>query len=144
VSDPPPRPPDRSFALPAEPQSVPDARHRIRALVEPFGLGATDVQAITLALSEVVTNSVKHAYSEEDDPPGPVHIKAWIEEDDVVLLVRDVGRGVSLLGARADAMGLKIVRSLTSHLDLHRVPGGGTEIVMTFERGSGGQIGFMA
>ena len=104
-----------------------------------------EVQAITLALSEVVTNSVKHAYeAAEGERAGPVQISAWIDERDVILLVRDVGRGPSLFGSRADGMGLRIVRSLTSEFDLHRVPGGGTEIVMTFDRGSDSQIGFMA
>jgi anti-sigma regulatory factor (Ser/Thr protein kinase) len=144
VSNPPPRPPDRSFDLPAEPESVPDARHRIRTLIERFGVGAADAQAITLALSEVVTNTVKHAYRPDDDPPGPVQIRAWIEDEDVVLLVRDVGRGPSLFAARSDGLGLRIVRSLTSDFDLHRVAGGGTEILMRFERGGGGHVEFMA
>lgn len=144
MTDPPPRPPDRSFDLPAEPSSVPDARHRVRGLIEQFGVGTMEAQAITLALSEVVTNSVKHAYESSDEHPGPVQISAWIDERDVILLVRDVGRGPSLFGSRTDGLGLRIVRSLTSDFDLHRVPGGGTEIVMTFDRGSDSQIGFMA
>jgi anti-sigma regulatory factor (Ser/Thr protein kinase) len=135
-------PPDRTFQLPARPESITAARHRIRQLVEGFGISPIEVQTITLALSEVVTNSVVHAYP--GDEPGPVEIRVWVEDDEVVLAVSDVGRGRSLFRGNAEGMGLRIVRSLASDVELHRVPGGGTEVVMTFSRRGSGSIGYTA
>jgi anti-sigma regulatory factor (Ser/Thr protein kinase) len=136
----PDEPPDRSFQLPAQPESITAARHRIRQLIEGFGVSALEVQTITLALSEVVTNSVVHAYP--GNAPGPVDIRAWIDDDEVVLAVSDVGRGRSLFRGNSDGMGLRIVRSLTSAVEVHRVAGGGTEVVMAFSRR--GSIGYTA
>ena len=53
--------------LPAEPESVPVARHRLARWLLETGEGGDDVFAIKLAVNEACANAVEHAYGPERD-----------------------------------------------------------------------------
>lgn len=121
--------------LPSIPDNVPVVRHAVRGMLE----GRETPEAITadvlLAVTEACTNVVQHAYAgREDGGPGEMEITAdWVEPDELVVVVRDRGRGFA---PRVDSpglgLGLPVIAALTRRLELQEPAGGGTEVVMAF------------
>ena len=95
--------------------------------------GVTDALLIDLALAvtEAVTNAVVHAFIERE--PGSVWTRIEAAPDELVVVVTDNGRGMQ---PRADSpglgLGLPTIASLTTAMDMHAPPGGGTVMTMTF------------
>ena len=95
--------------------------------------GGTDALLIDLALAvtEAVTNSVVHAFIDRE--PGIVRTRIQAAPDELVVVVTDNGRGMQ---PRADSpglgLGLPTIASLTTAMDMHAPPGGGTVVTMTF------------
>ncbi len=86
---------------------------------------------LALAVTEAVTNSVVHAFIDRE--PGIVRAHIQTAPDELVVVVTDNGRGMQ---PRADSpglgLGLPTIASLTTAMDMHTAPGGGTVITMTF------------
>ena len=82
----------RSFelTLPAQPESVPRARHAVQDFAEDCD---ADQVAVATAVSEAVSNAVVHAYR-EGPPPGEVRIRAFQESGELVVIVEDDGVGM--------------------------------------------------
>ena len=70
------------LTLPAQPESVPAARHFLRMMLLEWGLHEA-TETVELAASELLTNAVMHART-----PFEVTVVA---EDDVTVSVRDTG-----------------------------------------------------
>ena len=49
------------------------------------------VSEVRTAVSEAVTNAIVHAYAEES---GKVILRAWIDENAILIEVEDMGRGI--------------------------------------------------
>jgi serine/threonine-protein kinase RsbW len=119
------------WELPAEPNSVGAIRGGVREFAR--GHGASDAVLIDLALAvtEAVTNSVVHAFIDREAGIVCAHIRT--APDELVVVVTDNGRGMQ---PRADSpglgLGLPTIASLTTAMDMHTAPGGGTVITMTF------------
>ena len=123
--------PHAEWELPAEPATRrhdPQRRARLRPRAR-----RTDALLIDLALAvtEAVTNSVVHAFI--DRQPGIVRTRSRPAPDELVVVVTDNGRGMQ---PRADSpglgLGLPTIASLTTAMDMHAPPGGGTVVTMTF------------
>lgn len=84
---------DVALRLRADPTSIPEARHavdRLRGILEDAVL-----QDLRLMVSEVVTNSVRHAGLGERDP---IELRLSVDKERVRVEVRDAGPGFELPG----------------------------------------------
>jgi anti-sigma regulatory factor (Ser/Thr protein kinase) len=112
--------------------SVAEARAAVTAFAQSAGATADALAAVSLAVSEAVTNAVLHAYLDRDTP-GTVEVRAHSEDERVVVVVADEGRGML---PRTDSpglgLGLPLIAQMTQSLEVHDRPGGGTEIRMSF------------
>ncbi len=91
------------------------------------------VQDLAIAVSEVVTNAVMHAYPAEDEVGGTITVMATVNGDEVTVRVVDDGVG---LRPRSDSpgagLGLAIASSVARRMVVERPERGGTEVRMTF------------
>jgi anti-sigma regulatory factor (Ser/Thr protein kinase) len=121
-----------SCVWPAVAASVAEARNAVGAFAQSAGATGDALAAVSLAVSEAVTNAVLHAYLDRDEP-GPVEVRARCEAETVVVEVADEGRGML---PRTDSpglgLGLPLIAQMTESLEVHDRSGGGTEIRMAF------------
>src|SRR5215210_6881658 len=82
-----------SRVWPAVAASVAEARNAVTAFAEGAGATGDALAAVSLAVSEAVTNAVLHAYLDREKP-GTVEVRARTEPDQVVVVVADEGRGM--------------------------------------------------
>jgi serine phosphatase RsbU (regulator of sigma subunit)/anti-sigma regulatory factor (Ser/Thr protein kinase) len=109
--------------LPAEPHSVPVARHRLERWLLETGEGRDDLFAIKLAVSEICANAVEHAY-------GPEHgrtfrLLAERSSGAVLIEVSDRGRWRAPRGSRR-GLGLRMIEQMMDAVDVERTPAGTT------------------
>jgi anti-sigma regulatory factor (Ser/Thr protein kinase) len=108
----------------------------MRALVERFcSQGSIDpgrATDIKLAVTEAANNAAQHAYVGRC--PGPVTLVAWLEVQDVLIELRDEGRGMApRVDSPGTGLGLPIMGRLADQLDITAGPGGdGTIVRMRF------------
>ena len=115
-----------SLQLPAEPRSVATARHALQRFAADTGV---DVEAVALAVSEAVTNAVRHAYSAD----GEIVVRALVN-DVLRVIVSDRGAGFA---PRPRDGGLHLGLALISQVaDAVEIAAGsdGVEIEMRFAR----------
>jgi anti-sigma regulatory factor (Ser/Thr protein kinase) len=71
-----------------------------------------------------------HAYDEDG---GPLHLRAWSEEDRLVYLVSDNGTPVAKpAGSPGAGLGLELIRQLCDDVDIEGPGAYGTRLRMTF------------
>jgi anti-sigma regulatory factor (Ser/Thr protein kinase) len=119
------------LSLKVESESVGEARHAVAAFARDHGADADDV---ALAVSEGVSNCVIHAFRGRDR--GRIDVRAFAEEDAVVVSISDDGVGVT---PNPDSpglgLGLALIGSLADGVELnHNGAGHGTTLVMRFPR----------
>jgi anti-sigma regulatory factor (Ser/Thr protein kinase) len=107
--------------LPAEPRSAARAR---RVVLDALSGIAVDKDAVSIVISEAVTNAVVHAYRGRETP-GTVHVSASLDDHGVEVAVDDDGVG---MGPRADSpgvgLGLPLMGDLADRVDIsNRRPG---------------------
>jgi anti-sigma regulatory factor (Ser/Thr protein kinase) len=132
-----PIPPDRDaleLALPARPENVSMIRRAVAAFAENAGLDEDAVADVSLAISEACANVVVHARRPGDDAPETtLTVRATVTQDRLQLVIADDGLG---LAPRTDSpglgLGLPLMASLSSSLELREADGGGTEVWMAF------------
>lgn len=116
----------------SDPSSVRVLRAQIREYATQGGMKPERVHDLALAVSEIVSNAVLHAY--RDGGCGTIEIDANYEGDDLVIRVTDDGVGLSPRHDSPGAgMGLMIAGSLADRLQIECPPGGGTEVCLTFD-----------
>jgi anti-sigma regulatory factor (Ser/Thr protein kinase) len=123
---------DAAWELPAVADSIGAMRRHASAFALAVGAPDAVAQAVELAVSEIVTNVVLHAYVGRE--PGPVNMRCRGDGERVVVEVADAGAGIA---ARRDSPGvghgLALVGGLASTLELAPGPGGtGTVVTMSF------------
>jgi serine/threonine-protein kinase RsbW len=116
------------LTLPAEPASVPRARHAAARLANEVGADELDVK---IAISEAVGNVVVHAYRDEM-PRGDVVLEGGVEDSKLVIAVTDHGIGMTPHpNSPGLGFGLPLIGNVTD--DLHvEANGHGTKVSMTF------------
>jgi anti-sigma regulatory factor (Ser/Thr protein kinase) len=123
--------PDIELALPARAANIAVVRHAFGALGEAFAVEEQILSNIRLAVTEACTNVVVHAYP--DGQEGLLEVLATLEEEKLVVVVRDEGPGI---GPRPDSpglgLGLPLIVSLTESVQLGRDEDERTEVRMTF------------
>jgi serine/threonine-protein kinase RsbW len=123
----------RRFA--ARPDEIAAVRHEVRDYVERHG--ATDPNAVALAVTEAITNAVVHAYVDAPEPGEiEVVVQPMPEEEGIQILVCDDGRGMM---PRTDSpglgLGLPLVATLAERFEVQARAGGGTRVLMAFATG---------
>lgn len=116
------------------PSAVGSLRRETACAAVGAGVDEVIVDAIRLCVSEALTNATMHAYP---DRSGVVEVLIQVEDDEVVLTVRDAGCG---LGGAFDhpqgggGLGLGLIWRLTDGLRVTSESDRGTEVRMAFSR----------
>ena len=122
---------DGSLIVPAVPDSIAVIRQTVSGICEALGADTRAVGDIKLAATEACTNVVLHAYANGD--AGTIEVDAYAAEDELRLLVRDHGAGMTPAPmAEGLGLGLPLIAALTSTLTILEPENGGTEVSMTF------------
>jgi serine/threonine-protein kinase RsbW len=120
----------RSF--PADQGAPSVARKAVRDFMRGLGADPGALSDVLLAVSEVVTNCVVHAY--RGQPGGEVAIEGRHNGDMLMLSVADAGAGMA---PRHDSpglgLGLPLVGRVASKVDISARAGGGTLVRMSFD-----------
>jgi anti-sigma regulatory factor (Ser/Thr protein kinase) len=134
----------RTFArrYDADPESVGRARAELAHFASRAGASPSLVDGVRLAVSEAVTNAVRHAYPLD---PGEVRVRALVGEDVLEVVVSDDGCGVHR--DRTDngglGFGLALICEVSDQMTLGARSDGGTDVRMRFsllESGSGAAV----
>jgi anti-sigma regulatory factor (Ser/Thr protein kinase) len=117
--------------LPAVPSSVQKARDAVAAVVSKVLRGKRAADDVRLCVSEAVTNVVRHAYGRDG---GEVEIVVERENDEVSVVVRDTGKGMTKAEreARVEGHGLKIIAKIADRYRISTSPNAGVEVEMVF------------
>jgi serine/threonine-protein kinase RsbW len=122
----------RSF--PADPGAPSVARRAVKEFLRGAGADPGALPDVLLAVSEVVTNCVVHAY--RGRPGGKVDLEARRTGDHLLLSVADQGAGMA---PRHDSpglgLGLPLVGRVARRVDITAQDGGGTLVSMCFDLG---------
>jgi len=120
-----------TLAVPAHADEVAGIRKAVDDLGRRAGLDAERRAGVALAVGEACANAVVHAYVGR--PTGILRLTASATRGALQILGDDEGRG---LVARTDSpglgLGLKLMASLTTALDVREPEAGGTEVRMDF------------
>jgi anti-sigma regulatory factor (Ser/Thr protein kinase) len=121
-----------SWVLPAEPSAVSQLRRRAAEFACTAGASDEVTQAIALAVSETVTNTVVHAY--DGDDRGEVRLSCQVDGERFIVEVADEGAGIgSGHGYRGIGHGLAMVGALAQTLNITTGRDGrGTVVTMSF------------
>jgi anti-sigma regulatory factor (Ser/Thr protein kinase) len=135
----------RNFArsYEADPESVGRARAELADFASRAGASPTLIDGVRLAVSEAVTNAVRHAYPPDS---GEVRVRARVGEDVLEVVVSDDGCGVHRDGADDGGLGfgLALICEMSDQMTLAPRSDGGTDVRMRFsllEPGSGAAVG---
>ena len=112
----------REFAvrLPAEPTRLSLLRRRLEDFLTGHGVAEADVFDVTVAVSEAAANAIEHPV----EPAEPViTVEASIEDDAVLVTVRDTGSWRPAAEGGYRGRGLALIGALTE-LSVARGPGG--------------------
>ena len=120
------------FALPARADNVPLVRHALAGLAEAVDMEPAEIADLKTVVTEACMNAVVHAYPDADEP-GPLEIEAWRNGGNLVVVVRDFGRGIRPLAdveQRSLRLGLPLIAALTESFEISGEPERGTEVTM--------------
>ncbi|MBS1892214.1 MAG: ATP-binding protein [Actinobacteria bacterium] len=113
---------------PAVPESVPILRHAAADFAAEHGADADLCGDIALAVSEAVTNAVKHSQAHVEDP---VRLTVAVVGDWLEIRVIDRGAGFGLRDSDGLGLGLPTIARLAAQLTISQ-EGQGTELLMRF------------
>ena len=126
------------------------ARSVVSAFVLQLDPTINELSDIKTAVSEAVTNSIVHGYS---DSSGIIYIKGEISEDNLITIkIRDKGKGIPdikkamepLFTTKAEAersgMGFSFMEAFMDSLEGESTPGKGTLVKMSKIIGKGRKI----
>jgi anti-sigma regulatory factor (Ser/Thr protein kinase) len=127
----------------ADPESVGRARAELARFASRAGANETLIDGVRLAVSEAVTNAVRHAYPLD---PGEVRVRALVGGDVLEVVVSDDGCGVHREGTSVGGLGfgLALICEVSDQMTLAPRSDGGTDVRMRFsllETGSGAAVG---
>jgi anti-sigma regulatory factor (Ser/Thr protein kinase) len=123
----------------AVPASVFTARLELADLAERAGASPEQIERVSLAASEAITNAVQHAYSE---PGGDIEVFAGVTGSELFVFVADRGEGLRE-DQRSEGLGwgLALIRMSCDALTVADRSDGGVELRMRFAIGAVGAGG---
>ena len=131
-----PLPPPMRWSWPAEPASVPAARHHVMDYLREHATLDPPLSDTGLVTSELVTNVVQHAYVGQERGEVRVgldftarHLRLTVEDDGGGLLPRPDSPGLGL--------GIPIMATVGTDVRTRTAPGKGTQVAVSFRRAPG-------
>jgi two-component sensor histidine kinase len=126
---------ERVTQMTVETMTLPDQEITIDIFGEPLLLSSRAATSLTLVVNELVQNALEHAF--EDRRQGRVEISLGHSPDEVVVIVRDDGRGLS--PGYTPGLGLEIAEilvtdDLNGRLKFNQPAFGGTEVSLRLPR----------
>jgi anti-sigma regulatory factor (Ser/Thr protein kinase) len=113
---------------PGSPDVVPSFRHAAVDFAAAHGADTELCHDVALAVSEAVTNAVKHADAREDET---ISLTASVADDWLEIRVIDRGAGFGNPDSDGLGLGLSIIARLSANLTISQ-EGRGTELIMRF------------
>ena len=120
---------DLQIKLPATAANIARVRGEVESQANRLGMASAKVADLKTVVSEACTNVVRYAY--ERGEQGPLEVLLRGEGEELSLIVRDFGAGIS---PRPDTalpslhLGLSIIGALSSSFRLSSTRGAGTEL----------------
>jgi serine/threonine-protein kinase RsbW len=113
---------------PAVPESIPAARRALNRWLRALGVAQEVIRDVALALSEAVTNVVRHAYPR--GRPGEFRVEASYTGGEVRVLVEDDGAHAEALAEDTANLGLGIplMQRISGRFERECTPGRGTRV----------------
>jgi stage II sporulation protein AB (anti-sigma F factor) len=106
------------------------ARSAVADFAASAGLAGEELDRVRLVVSEAVTNSVRHAYPDEE---GTVHVMSAVAGGELWVLIVDEGRGLAAETPNPGlGLGLKIMERMSDGFTLAERAGGGLEARLQF------------
>ena len=125
--------PEVVLNMPALAEGVGVVRQALAGLADALAFDPAVLSDMKMAVTEACTNVVVHAY---EDEPGELEVAMVAGEDDLTIVVRDHGSGITPKPARTEppalGLGLPLIAALTDAFELKGSAGHGTEVRMTF------------
>jgi serine/threonine-protein kinase RsbW len=121
--------------LPDTGASVPLCRRTLGFLLRELEVDDLRVQDIEMALTEAISNVVRHAY---DHPGNRYRVRVQLFTDRVLLRVEDRGRGFNRAevplpdGEQVGGWGLWLIEKLASRANIRNCPKGGSVLEAEF------------
>lgn len=125
--------PDVRIQLSASEDSLPVVRQVLRSIGETVDADVEALEDAELAVTEALANAVEHAYGEAG---GPIEVSVSPRQDELVVSVRDFGRGIGSSPGGAGEVrgyGIPMIEGIARRVDVQG--GEGTRVEMTFEIG---------
>jgi anti-sigma regulatory factor (Ser/Thr protein kinase) len=125
---------DVRLRLIASEDSLPVVRQALRSIGETVEADEEALEDAELAVTEALANAVEHAYPDER---GPVWISFLPYEEEMLVSVRDFGRGMDTStdrGKDTPGYGLPMIEGIARRVDIRAAEG--TEIEMAFGLGT--------
>jgi serine/threonine-protein kinase RsbW len=126
------------LTVPARAENVAVVRHAFAGLAAAMEMDPETIADLKTIVTEACMNVVVHAYEGKD---GPLEVRAWPEEDEFVIAVRDYGNGVRpLVDPRCESLrlGFPLIAALSLSFEISGAPGHGTEVTMRVPLGTNG------
>ena len=118
------------LTVPARAENVAVVRHAFAGLAAAMEMDPETIADLKTIVTEACMNVVVHAYEGEE---GPLEVRAWPENGDLVVNVRDYGNGVRpLVDARRESLrlGLPLIAALSASFEISGAAGRGTQVTM--------------
>jgi anti-sigma regulatory factor (Ser/Thr protein kinase) len=114
----------------ASPRSVADGRAKLANFAANAGATPRQIDAVRLAASEAMTNSVLHAYR---GGPGLIHVNAAVTSGELWILISDDGCGLKPRTDRAGlGLGLGLISEVSDDFAIVSRATGGTDVRIRF------------
>lgn len=124
--------------IPARPEFVSVARLAVSAVASRMEFKYDDIEDIKLVVGEACTNAIQHAL-DESRPQDEVVICCWPSAEELIIEVRDKGKGFDPVSVRKEAeegtlsergLGLLLIESLMDEVEFQSTPASGTQVRM--------------
>lgn len=129
------------FKLTVDSRSINEAfcRYVVSAFITPLDPTIEELADIKTAVSEAVTNSIVHGYG---DTVGQIYINCQIVDDNVVIKIKDKGRGIADIkkamtplytsgGSDRAGLGFTVMQSFCDRVRVISKENKGTTVILT-------------
>lgn len=123
----------------AEPEWLCVARAAVKKAAERSGLAEDQVDAVTLAIDEALTNVIRHSYGGPCQEPIIVTINKYTEPERLLeFVIRDFGKqvdpklikGRDLTDVKPGGLGVHIIKSIMDAVEYSPIEDGGMQLRM--------------
>ena len=118
--------PGFQLSLDRRPESAGELRNRLQAWLADVGATPDEIFDVTLACSEAFANAIEHPLNAAEQP---IDVEARVAHGELTVLVRDHGGWREHRLREEGGLGLPLMRSLMSSVEVRRRPEGTTVVL---------------